>query len=49
MFNGNLNFIIIALDDKAVEETYNRMIQIGFHNVLGYLKGGVDAWEKEIG
>ena len=46
----NLPILLIAEEDK-VEEAIIRLSRVGFDNVLGYLKGGVEAWKsagKEI-
>jgi len=38
--------ILIAEEDK-VEEAVTRLSRVGFDNVIGYLKGGVEAWTKD--
>lgn len=39
--------ILLIVDDSKVEEAVTRLSRVGFDNVIGYLKGGVDAWSKE--
>jgi len=42
--------VLIAEDDK-LEEVITRLARVGYENVLGYLKGGFEAWKnsgKEI-
>ncbi len=36
--------IIIISDDDRVEPTVARLAAVGFQNVIGYLKGGFEAW-----
>jgi glyoxylase-like metal-dependent hydrolase (beta-lactamase superfamily II)/rhodanese-related sulfurtransferase len=44
----NQPILLVAYDDR-LEETITRLSRVGFDNVLGYLKGGFEAWEgKEI-
>ncbi|QQV02687.1 MULTISPECIES: MBL fold metallo-hydrolase [Chryseobacterium] len=43
--------IILVSDEGTEEEAIMRLSRVGFDNVLGYLKGGFDAWKnskKEI-
>lgn len=43
--------IILVSDEGTEEEVIMRLSRVGFDNVLGYLKGGFDAWKnsnKEI-
>ncbi len=41
----NLPIVLVCEEDR-LEETINRLSRVGFDNVLGYLKGGVAAWES---
>ncbi len=38
--------ILIIADEGKEEEVATRLARIGFDNTLGYLKGGVKAWEQ---
>lgn len=38
--------IILVVDDKDVREAVIRLARVGYDNVLGYLDGGVAAWQK---
>ena len=43
--------ILLITDESKEEETVTRLSRVCFHNVLGFLKGGVEAWKssgKEI-
>ena len=43
--------ILIVADEGREEEVVKRLARVGYDNVLGYLKGGFEAWkaaEKEI-
>ncbi|MDX1902783.1 MAG: MBL fold metallo-hydrolase [Thermonemataceae bacterium] len=43
--------LLIVADDDKVEEVITRLARIGYDNVLGYLKGGYEAWKasgKEV-
>jgi glyoxylase-like metal-dependent hydrolase (beta-lactamase superfamily II)/rhodanese-related sulfurtransferase len=43
--------IVIVVDEGREEETITRLARVGYDNTLGYLKGGVKAWEaagKEV-
>jgi len=37
--------ILVAEDDK-LEEAITRLARVGYENVLGYLKGGMEAWKQ---
>lgn len=37
--------VIVAEDDK-LEEVITRLARVGYENVLGYLKGGINAWKN---
>jgi rhodanese-related sulfurtransferase len=37
--------IVLVCEEGKEEETITRLSRVGFDNVLGYLKGGVDAWK----
>ena len=36
--------ILLIANDDQVEEAITRLSRVGFDNVLGYLKDGVNAW-----
>ncbi|MCD1118014.1 MBL fold metallo-hydrolase [Chryseobacterium turcicum] len=38
--------ILLIADDNQEEETLTRLSRIGFDNVLGFMKGGFEAWKK---
>jgi len=38
--------ILLIVDEDKIEEAVIRLSRVGFDNVIGYLKGGVDAWVK---
>ena len=38
--------IVLIADKDKLEETITRLSRVGFDNILGYLEGGVEAWEK---
>ncbi len=43
--------ILLIMDDNQAEEAIIRLSRVGFDNVIGYLKGGLEAWKtagKEI-
>jgi glyoxylase-like metal-dependent hydrolase (beta-lactamase superfamily II)/rhodanese-related sulfurtransferase len=43
--------ILLVVDEDRLEEAITRLSRVGFDNILGYLKGGFDAWKnsgKEI-
>ena len=43
--------LLLVVDEGMEEEAITRLSRVGFDNVLGYLKGGFDAWKssgKEI-
>ncbi|MDV7696517.1 MBL fold metallo-hydrolase [Chryseobacterium soli] len=43
--------LLLVSDEGTEEEVITRLSRVGFDNVLGYLKGGFDAWkntDKEI-
>ncbi len=40
----NQKLLIVTPENKE-EETITRLSRVGFDNVLGYLKGGIDAWK----
>ena len=39
--------IVLITPEGREEETVTRLSRIGYDNVLGYIKGGVIAWENE--
>jgi rhodanese-related sulfurtransferase len=36
--------ILLVVNEPQLEETVLRLARVGFDNVLGYLKGGMNAW-----
>ncbi len=43
--------ILLVADEARIEEVITRLSRVGFDNIFGFLKGGVDAWKaagKEI-
>lgn len=38
--------ILIIADEDRLKEVLTRLARVGFDNVLGYLKGGVEAWKQ---
>ena len=36
--------ILLVANENQIEEAITRLSRVGFDNVLGYLKGGLDAW-----
>ncbi|HET8810228.1 MAG TPA: MBL fold metallo-hydrolase [Flavobacteriaceae bacterium] len=38
--------LLLVVPEGREEETVTRLSRVGFDNALGFLKGGVDAWEK---
>ena len=42
----NMPILLIADEDK-IQEAIVRLSRVGFDNVIGYLKGGVKAWQQE--
>ncbi len=43
--------ILLVVDEGKAEEVVTRLSRVGFDNVLGYLEGGIEAWQaagKEI-
>ena len=42
----NIPILLIADEDK-IQEAIIRLSRVGFDNVIGYLKGGVQAWQQE--
>lgn len=39
--------ILLIADDEKIEEAVTRLSRVGFDNVIGYLKGGVEAWSAD--
>lgn len=37
--------IILVVDENRLEEAITRLARVGFDHVLGYVKGGLDAWK----
>ncbi|MEM6262510.1 MAG: MBL fold metallo-hydrolase [Bacteroidota bacterium] len=38
--------ILLVVEDDRVEEAVTRLSRVGFDNTMGYLKGGINAWEQ---
>jgi glyoxylase-like metal-dependent hydrolase (beta-lactamase superfamily II)/rhodanese-related sulfurtransferase len=38
--------IILVVDENRLEEAITRLARVGFDHILGYVKGGVDAWKN---
>lgn len=38
--------ILLIAPENRLEEAITRLSRVGFDNVLGYLKGGVEAWQE---
>ncbi|WP_070137791.1 MBL fold metallo-hydrolase [Crocinitomix algicola] len=38
--------ILLIAEDDRIEETIIRLSRVGFDNIIGYLKGGIDAWKN---
>ena len=38
--------ILLVVDASRVEEAVTRLSRVGFDNTLGYLKGGLEAWQN---
>ncbi|TXC76252.1 MBL fold metallo-hydrolase [Luteibaculum oceani] len=38
--------ILLIVDENRVEEAVTRLARVGFDNTLGYLKGGIEAWQS---
>ena len=38
--------ILIVADDGREEEVVTRLARVGYDNTIGYLKGGVEAWQE---
>lgn len=38
--------ILLVTDEGKEEEAITRLSRVGYDNTVGYLKGGMDAWEK---
>jgi glyoxylase-like metal-dependent hydrolase (beta-lactamase superfamily II)/rhodanese-related sulfurtransferase len=39
--------LLLVTDKGAEEEAITRLSRVGFDGTLGYLEGGIEAWEKE--
>ncbi len=39
--------ILIVAEEDRINEVITRLSLVGFDNTLGYLRGGIKAWEKE--
>ena len=38
--------LLLICDEGREEEAITRLARVGFDNVIGYLKGGIEAWKK---
>ena len=38
--------IILVVDENRLEEAITRLARVGFDHILGYVKGGLDAWKN---
>ena len=38
--------LLLVTDEGSEEEVITRLSRVGFDNVLGYLKGGLSAWQS---
>jgi hydroxyacylglutathione hydrolase len=38
--------IILVVDENRLEEAITRLARVGFDHILGFVKGGVDAWKN---
>jgi hydroxyacylglutathione hydrolase len=38
--------LLLVTDDGAEDEVMTRLARVGYDNVFGYLKGGIDAWKN---
>jgi hydroxyacylglutathione hydrolase len=39
--------ILLVIDESREEEAITRLSRVGFDNVIGYLDGGINAWQQE--
>ena len=39
--------ILMVVEDDKAQETITRLARVGYDNTIGYLAGGMQAWEKE--
>ncbi|SOE23022.1 Glyoxylase, beta-lactamase superfamily II [Spirosomataceae bacterium TFI 002] len=46
LIKDTLQPILLIADEDRVEEAVTRLSRVGFDNTIGFLKGGVEAWEK---
>lgn len=46
LLEPDASIIIVAEDERSVEEARMRLARIGMENVTGYLRGGMDAWRE---
>lgn len=42
----NVPIVLILDDDAQLEHTVRPLVRVGFDNILGYLDGGIGAWEN---
>lgn len=38
--------ILVIADENRIQEVLTRLARVGYDNVLGYLKGGIEAWKN---
>lgn len=38
--------ILLVVEEEKVQEAVTRLSRVGFDNVIGYLKGGFEAWQQ---
>lgn len=46
LIKDTLQPILLIADEDRVEEAVTRLSRVGFDNTIGFLKGGIAAWEK---
>jgi glyoxylase-like metal-dependent hydrolase (beta-lactamase superfamily II)/rhodanese-related sulfurtransferase len=39
--------ILLIIEEGREEEVITRLARVGYDHAIGYLKGGIDAWEKD--
>jgi rhodanese-related sulfurtransferase len=39
--------ILVIADEERIEEVITRLSRVGYDNTIGYLKGGIPAWQSE--
>ena len=38
--------ILLVTDEAKAEETITRLARVGYDNTIGYLAGGIEAWQN---